>query len=163
MSLPEIILPVSIYVFLSTCINSFLAPFWPPLAVLSPLPSIAVFFMARESRGGVVLMMVLLVGMIAEIFSYAPFGTYIFYAAALFLLAGLWIDVFSSATLWVMGFLSLVPLVDYLFIGFIRFLSQTAVYGNGMIVVLVVSIPLNMALYYAYTLVVPLRETEDVE
>ncbi len=163
MSFFEVALPVSVYVVLSTFINSFLAPFWPPVAVLSTLASLAVFFMARESRAGVVLGIVVLLGTVADVFSYAPFGTHLLYTAVLFLFAGLWVDIFSSTMASIIGFLCLVPVIDYFFARFISFLSNVAGYGSGLFFVLTLSIPLNIALYVAYVSVMPLRKTEDVE
>lgn len=144
--------------------NNVLAQYWSILSQISFLPFIIWVVYVSEKRWYFLLISCLFVAFLLDLFSFSMFGFHVLLTIGLFLLAQIWISLFSINNTSLLGFCITAPGVEIFFIFLLQFFMRSVQYSwLYWIELFTLSFFLNLLILFVWLYSFPPERLNNVE
>lgn len=144
--------------------NNVLAQYWSILSQISFLPFIIWAVYVSEKRWYFLLISCLFVAFLLDLFSFSMFGFHVLLTIGLFLLAQIWISLFSINNTSLLGFCITAPGVEIFFIFLLQFFMRSVQYSwLYWIELFILSFFLNLLILFVWLYSFPPERLNNVE
>lgn len=144
--------------------NNVLAQYWSILSQISFLPFIIWVVYVSEKRWYFLLISCLFVAFLLDLFSFSMFGFHVLLTIGLFLLAQIWISLFSINNTSLLGFCITAPGVEIFFIFLLQFFMRSVQYSwLYWIELFILSFFLNLLILFVWLYSFPPERLNNVE
>lgn len=144
--------------------NNVLAQYWSILSQISFLPFIIWVVYVSEKRWYFLLISCLFVAFLLDLFSFSMFGFHVLLTIGLFLLAQIWISLFSINNTSLLGFCITAPGVEIFFIFLLQFFMRSVQHSwLYWIELFILSFFLNLLILFVWLYSFPPERLNNVE
>ena len=164
MTFSRLVLLILVFFSISFFKNNVLAQYWSILSQISFLPFIIWVVYVSEKRWYFLLISCLFVAFLLDLFSFSMFGFHVLLTIGLFLLAQIWISLFSINNTSLLGFCITAPGVEIFFIFLLQFFMRSVQYSwLYWIELFILSFFLNLLILFVWLYSFPPERLNNVE